>query len=539
MIHFFNTIKMAKQKRAARIGILCVLLILAFSKDARAQFYYKTNFFNATFTGYKIAPGKSSYKQLFLNRSTLPNSANNAALIELDTNLSAFYLDSVAIDFQNLRQIHLFPGDSANMVFASTQDDSHRIQAPGFPANTYLRPVTYHFGELINDSTLNSQKVNISDTIYAFEGVADIMLVREVNDKIFVSFNFFRTVNRGDSMIRDFFFGYYDMKEDSLFSKGKLVNSIVDPWGTHQRGVVIPFGDLKQLPNGDWIVDIAFGNDTINRKFIAHMGANFDTIYQVWPTSNFLLNSHIWLDGENIYHYATSTRLDPNYPRIPTDDISLSKINRHRDTLVNQHFIELRDSTKFFQGEATNGAYFDGEHFVLSSWSELNPSFNYGNIALDLFTLDTNFKVVHHKVITDSSFFFDGAIQSIVPKIGDSTRVVYSGYARNPSVHPNFNLFWGEYSIVDNTVGLEAPIKIRRQFLQVYPNPSLGKVTVVNQRFDNAPYQLQLLSIDGKLLKEYNINKATSTLQIEEEPGTYILKWVGEEYTEVRKIIIR
>jgi len=512
---------------------LCVF----FSNTVFSQSYYKTNRTDYSSSGlYENGRGSYSFYFTWQNTPNDPSGGNN--LLHIDTNLKVLNEKAVFSSTKGGYNWYSKP-NWGNKVFLSLFDSANRKTSS---TGRDFIPVTFKIGNLKNDTVLEKVFDIFNDTIYSFEGLPIATMLQLLDDKLFMSFTF----HVKDSISGDFIpkqdFCYLNINSDSIVHLGELNRSFIDPFGTYESGKVLPSGNILKWADNTWVVELTFfkGVGTA-RKLFAHMDAQFDTIYQVWPTVNFDFTnaSHLWLQGSTIYHFSSGSRFDPNFPSVVTEDVFIAKFNPNRDSLIRRNFIELRDTTGQFFNGSMDGAYFDGEHFVLSSWSELDPSFNFSSIALDLFTLDTNFQVLQHRAITDSSSFFRGSIQSIVPKIGDSTKVVYSGYARNPSVHPNINLFWGEYSILDNTVGLEAPIKIRRQFLQVYPNPSPGKVTVVNQRFDNAPYQLQLLGIDGKLLKEYSINEATSTLQIAAKPGTYILKWVGEEYTEVRKIIIR
>ena len=513
---------------------LCVFSI----QGLEGQTYHETERSDFTESGlYK--KGQDKYQMYFSFTNSVNDTVDGNRVLMIDTNLRFISDQLVTSPFLEATNLYHEEGWQ-NKVFLSFIDSNiYDTSNTGF---TFFRAFI-SLGILKNDTTILKTHTLGNDTIYSFEGFLPILVLGKRQGKIFMAFGFQRRDSLPGNFVSALDFCYLDLSNDSLVHLGEMQRTFIEPFfGDTHSGRIVPSGDILDLPDGSWLLEFSFSQGLTSYKYIGHMSPEFDTIYQVWPTRNFgfLNGSHLWRSGNTVYHYSSGSRLDPNYPNQVVDDIMIEKFNMKRDTFIQTHWIELRDTNGQFTDGATDGAYFNGEHFVLSGWSELNPgSFFDGPRALDIFTLDTNFKLLHHKTITDSSFSFNGRIQSIIPKIGDSSKVVYSGYARNPSVHPRFNLFWGEYSILGNTVGLEAPLKVQRKYLQIYPNPSTGIVRLVNQRFENQPYVVKIVSINGKLLSEHTFHEAAVTLSIEQKPGVYLLQLEQDNYREVQRVYIR
>jgi hypothetical protein len=68
--------------------------------------------------------------------------------------------------------------------------------------------------------------------------------------------------------------------------------------------------------------------------------------------------------------------------------------------------------------------------------------------------------------------------------------------------------------------------KIEEVNIKIYPNPTLGQLTVtLSNTSSNDSYYLQLFSLDGKLITQPTINNQTFTIDFSDKPkGTYILR---------------
>lgn len=81
-----------------------------------------------------------------------------------------------------------------------------------------------------------------------------------------------------------------------------------------------------------------------------------------------------------------------------------------------------------------------------------------------------------------------------------------------------------------------------RLSLEHYPNPVLDKLQLQLQSADKGAVRIRLLTLDGKLVREQNLNKNTETLSSKLDvqalqPGMYVLEVSMKDWKEVRKVV--
>tara|TARA_R110002096_G_scaffold434692_1_gene657470 strand:+ start:106044 stop:108227 length:2184 start_codon:yes stop_codon:yes gene_type:complete len=74
--------------------------------------------------------------------------------------------------------------------------------------------------------------------------------------------------------------------------------------------------------------------------------------------------------------------------------------------------------------------------------------------------------------------------------------------------------------------------------IQIYPNPSEGIIKISIPT--NLPCKLEIMDLNGKLIRESILNKGQAELKLEgQSPGVYIIQLTSKEFAERRKIILK
>jgi len=72
--------------------------------------------------------------------------------------------------------------------------------------------------------------------------------------------------------------------------------------------------------------------------------------------------------------------------------------------------------------------------------------------------------------------------------------------------------------------------------LTLFPNPTSGRLQVVSLR--GALQNLEVFSLEGRLLQHWNERSEVQTLELNLPPGTYLLRAHGDGWSEVHKVVV-
>ena len=123
----------------------------------------------------------------------------------------------------------------------------------------------------------------------------------------------------------------------------------------------------------------------------------------------------------------------------------------------------------------------------------------------------------------------------------DSAIIILSSSGATPVA--NSYLYVDNMSFSGTVTGLKNTENLISN-ISVYPNPSIDNITVQLNTQKTSGIKFQLIDVTGKLIKELNAGEVkgkfeTTINTVGILKGTYFLKVISNEVTEIKKIIIQ
>jgi hypothetical protein len=109
----------------------------------------------------------------------------------------------------------------------------------------------------------------------------------------------------------------------------------------------------------------------------------------------------------------------------------------------------------------------------------------------------------------------------------DSWRMFYAAAEKQPTL-VNEETFFS--TVVNNP-------EIKSRYPVVFPNPTLGKITIVT--YSPQPFVASVYQLNGEMIGTYQFNDSRSTIDLSGLKGIYLLKITTGDFTDtVRKVIV-
>ncbi len=159
-----------------------------------------------------------------------------------------------------------------------------------------------------------------------------------------------------------------------------------------------------QLNNGNLLFTAVQYSTTQFRGVLVELNLSFNNILKVRPKYSSYKTRGMWQNGRKLILFGRGERYDPTVLSNFVYESIIEVIDLSRDTLSERYFFasnpkSLSPSSIEFSGP---GAYFNGEYFVLAETVN-QDSIGSKNYKTTLFAVDTNFRVISSKTITNSN----------------------------------------------------------------------------------------------------------------------------------------
>lgn len=286
-----------------------------------------------------------------------------------------------------------------------------------------------------------------------------------------------------------------------------------------------------KLPNGNWLVqvvrDSAQSSYTYNYAVIDNSWSNLVNV--IWAGSEFTKS---WLVDDKVLFITTEILTQNWQPNDPIKaHLALIEYDYTSNSVTNRYYFNLSsDSGEVLHHHVGYDAIFNGEYFVIAlALSEdlvSSPS-----TALVLAAIDTTYNLVSQKLIEDTLLNATPLILGNINTItqGRSNKEFFFGGSMDDSdVNPgstNSDLMLGYFNI--NNIGVETLVRVNKQQIWLYPNPSNGNFTIINKTEPLVRQTYKIINSAGEEVLHGVIDTPKVSINTDLSAGTYYL--IGEE----------
>lgn len=269
----------------------------------------------------------------------------------------------------------------------------------------------------------------------------------------------------------------------------------------------------------DYTIDFDSPN-SLNNRIIIDTISNPNNVWQIGVPDKTIFDS-----AYSLTHAIVTDTINP-YPSNDTSSFILKHI-RPGDIAGNES-LQLNFWFKFNSD-------------TLSDYGMVEASIDNGTTWINLLTEDTTyyFEWIDTKpILTGNSNGWQNfalELHTLTYELGYSDTLLYRFTFISDSVQTNKDGWMiDDFQLADWWEGIKK--YNNSDFINIYPNPSDGEISILNQNKISNEYQIEIFDIGGKtVLKEESIS---NKLSLDLPNGLYLMKLSDNENTYLKKLII-
>lgn len=271
---------------------------------------------------------------------------------------------------------------------------------------------------------------------------------------------------------------------------------------THQGENIDLALNAVQLNSGNLLFTAVQYSITQFKGVVVELDLSFKNVIKVRPKYSSYKARGMWQKDHKLILFGRGQRYDPTVLSNFVYESIIEVIDLSKDTLSERYFFpsnpkSLSPSSKEFSGP---GAYFNGEYFVLAETVN-QDSTGSKNYKTTLFAVDTNFRVISSKTITNSNKLYYGRVSSFIPDPDTPHTYIYCGDAENFPITNSWDIMLGRFKV--NANGINMPeVHFRKAEVYFYPNPSSTHVNILIDSDEIKSYQLEFYNQKGQKVME-------------------------------------
>ncbi len=418
-----------------------------------------------------------------------------------------------------------------------TLDFAHPPNFKNYILSSYWNPNKQGFKRLFNLSKVNYCKLNndsitdcisiLPDSAYLRVGEIDYLFTLPNNDTIYTILEY--TLGRLDSVPKqyvvklDTISGHVNRKELQLTNQGKNIALTSSP---------------LLLNNGNLFFTAIQYNSMQQVGVAITLNLSFNNIQKIRSTVGSHKVSGVWQKGNKVIIFTRNARYDPTVLTQVVFEGLLEVIDLVKDTISERYFFPSNPKSIFPSGNefAGPGTYFNGEYFVLAETVNQDSGTS-RNYKTTLFAVDTNFKVISSKTITNSNKLYYGRVSSFIPDPDTPHTYIYCGDADNFPLTNSDDIMLGRFKV--NANGIDMPeVNFRKAEVYFYPNPSSTYVDVLIGSEKEETYQLEFYNQKGQKVLEAKANGRKTRLPHNLATGVYTVVATAGTKREVLNLVV-
>lgn len=296
--------------------------------------------------------------------------------------------------------------------------------------------------------------------------------------------------------------------------------------------------DALQLSNG--VLSFAGIQYTTTQWFgvVVELDLSFNNLLKVRTRYGSYKPRGMWQKNNKLILFGRQARYDPNILTNFVYESIIEVIDLNKDTIGEQYFFPSNPKSLFNVGLefAGPGAYFNGDYFVLAETVNQDSGLS-RNYKTTLFAVDTNFKVICSKTITNSNKRYFGRVTSIIPDPDTPHTYIYCGYADNFPLTNSEDIMLGRFKV--NANGIDMPeVNFRKAEVYFYPNPSSTHVNVLIDSEKEESYQLEFYNQKGQKVLEAKADGRKTRINHNLSAGVYTVVATAGAKREVLNLVV-
>jgi hypothetical protein len=178
----------------------------------------------------------------------------------------------------------------------------------------------------------------------------------------------------------------------------------------------------------------------------------------------------------------------------------------------------------------------------LSDYGKIEASVDNGITWVNLMTEDTTYYLqwlAPKPVLTGNSNgwqHFSLELNMLTYELGYSDTLLYRFTFISDGIQSNKDGWMlDDFQLVDWWEGIAA--FSNNDFIDIYPNPSSGELSIVNTMNPKVGYQVEILDVRGKTVLKDKID--SNKLRLDLPNGLYLMKLKSNEHITMKKLVIR